>query len=209
MRASRKLGAQKLADALRLELRSFPRKQVDRFVSNVWIALQAEAVLSQLPSETLRRKELRALKSAARRFAAALKKPTPIGAVPQRIDMELWTPSAAEKARVEDFASINTTLRAVLRDFQWHIDLALEECRPGRKGHPSADARGLLSRIAHRYVSCFGVRPSPTPGHDFSNIVILVMETVTGKRPENVSRLVKAATRSLRSRDVIRSVHDQ
>jgi hypothetical protein len=73
----------------------------------------------------------------------------------------------------------------------------IEETPARKRGRPRADARMMLSVIARRYFEIFGERPTTTPGGRFSNVAVIVLAELRDVAPEDVSRHVRAAVRSL------------
>jgi hypothetical protein len=66
-----------------------------------------------------------------------------------------------------------------------------------RRGRPKADARGILAKLARRYLEIFNERPSTTPGGRFSNVAVLILRELQDAPAEDVSRHVSAAVRAI------------
>lgn len=96
----------------------------------------------------------------------------------------------------EDFYRARSISRAAVTEYKPQIEGWQAVAEPPKKAR--ADATGLLARIADLFAERLEKEPTETPGKAFFNIVEFVIEYMTGKEPEAVSRQVSAALQAHR-----------
>ena len=149
------------------------------------------------------RADLPRLLKATRRYSKHLQDIPGVWATPFPADYRefLRPPGEPESlARIEAVRqlcdALDATHRAVdiLEPLLTKAERQMQAERPaGRK----ADAHGLLTHIAHKYLEMLGKRPTQTRGGPFWRIAEIVLEHTSGSWPADVSRQVRAAIKAM------------
>jgi hypothetical protein len=188
-----------LLRSLRAELRAHSSEAIEAFLKLVISSIAVEGELRKMNDESERDLALSKLQQSAERFLEMEVKNVLPEPFPKRMSMtNRSTLNLPSEAALRYYRTLGEASEAVSK-FLVELKKVRGSAKRVSRGRPSADTHGLLARLAFCYRRIFRTQPTSTPNGTFSNIVTLVLthQSKDGKVPNDVSRQVRSAIKSL------------
>lgn len=180
------------------ELRKFPASKVRIFIGKVVLIVTHSEI--HFPSELERAEAIRLTLARVLDLQKTLSSnrnklyPMPF---PTRVGERMSNIAAADARIQESFFRSKRQMEDAAHAFLKELRKAETRTETRGRGRPAADSIGTLAAAARHYFDVFGERPTTTPGATFSNVATLILRELTGTAPEDISRQVRAAVRSI------------